>query len=168
MIDYRGIASYLLEAEIAFILSEDIEGPITGEQVLSKTKWILPALEIIDSRYENFAFALLDVIADNTYASRVVFGEKLYSPNEFDLESIEVSMFFNGQKRVSGVSSEVLGNPENSVAMLANMLCMNKQQKLNKNTIILTGGITEAVLLQKGDHVVTEYAGMNQVSFRIK
>ena len=37
----------------------------------------LPALEIIDSRYENFNFTLTDVIADNASTSRVVFGNTL-------------------------------------------------------------------------------------------
>lgn len=68
-----------VEAEVAFIVGEDIEGPdVTGDQVLKKTKWIQPALEIIDSRYENFRFQLPDVIADNTPASRVI-GEVNYS-----------------------------------------------------------------------------------------
>src|SRR6476620_3884159 len=48
-----------VEAEIAFLIGEDIEGPgITGAQVLAKTEYVLPALEIIDSRYENFNFTL--------------------------------------------------------------------------------------------------------------
>ncbi|MBS4189512.1 hypothetical protein KHA94_04700 [Bacillus sp. FJAT-49705] len=64
-----------VEAEISFILSEELEGPdITGEQVMEKTEWILPALEIIDSRYQNFKFKIPDVIADSTSASRVVLG----------------------------------------------------------------------------------------------
>ena len=64
-----------MEAEIAFVMGEDIEGPgVTGAQVLAKTEYVLPALEIIDSRYENFQFTLPDVIADNASTSRVVFG----------------------------------------------------------------------------------------------
>lgn len=158
-----------VEAEIAFILAEDIEGPgITGEQVLSKTKWILPAIEIIDSRYENFKFQLPDVIADNTSASRVVFGNKLFRPHDCVVDSIGVLMTINGELRVSGVSSAVLGNPANSVAMLANMLCNKGKGKIEKGSVILTGGITEAVLLKKGDHVITEYDSMGDVSFHIR
>ncbi|MFL6561994.1 MAG: 2-keto-4-pentenoate hydratase, partial [Bacillus sp. (in: firmicutes)] len=51
-----------VEAEIAFVIGEDIEGPgVTGAQVLAKTEYVLPALEVIDSRYENFNFTLPDV-----------------------------------------------------------------------------------------------------------
>ncbi|MFD0050488.1 2-keto-4-pentenoate hydratase [Actinomycetes bacterium NPDC127524] len=157
-----------VEAEVAFILGEDIEGPgITGEQVLEKTQWILPALEIIDSRYENFRFQLPDVIADNTSASRVILGSRLYRPHDFAVDSIEATMAMNGEVRACGKSSAVLGNPANSVAMLSAMLHEEKKGKIKKGSVILTGGMTEAVFLKKGDHVITEYDQMGQVSFQI-
>ncbi|PKG23344.1 2-keto-4-pentenoate hydratase [Niallia nealsonii] len=158
-----------VEAEIAFILGEDIEGPgLTGEQVLEKTQWVLPALEIIDSRYENFRFQLPDVIADNTSASRVIWGNQLFHPYDFAFDLIGVSMTINGELRASGKSSAVLGNPANSVAMLANMLYEEEKGKIKKGSVILTGGITEAVLLKKGDHVITAYEGMGDVSFHVQ
>ncbi|WP_264740799.1 2-keto-4-pentenoate hydratase [Cytobacillus firmus] len=158
-----------VEAEIAFILGEDIEGSnVTGEQVLGKTQWILPALEIIDSRYENFRFQLPDVVADNTSASRVIFGSHLYQPQDFDVDLISVSMTINGEIIENGVSSAVLGNPANSVALLANMLYEVKKEKIKKGSIILTGGITEAAQFKKGDHVITEYDGMGEVSFYVQ
>lgn len=158
-----------VEAEIAFILGEDIEGPdVTGEQVLEKTQWILPALEIIDSRYENFRFQLPDVIADNTSASRVILGSQLYHPHDFAVDLIGVSMSINGEIRASGVSSAVLENPANSAAMLASMLYEEKKEKLKKGSVILTGGITEAALLKKGDHVITEFDGMGRISFHVR
>ncbi len=48
-----------VEAEIAFVIGEDIEGPeVSIADVLRKTEYVVPALEIIDSRYENFNFTL--------------------------------------------------------------------------------------------------------------
>ncbi|MFC0272941.1 2-keto-4-pentenoate hydratase [Metabacillus herbersteinensis] len=158
-----------IEAEIAFILAEDIEGPaITGAEVLAKTKGILPVFEIIDSRYENFKFKLPDVIADNTSASRVVFGDKVFDPKEFDLEKIRVTLIINGELKANGTSAAVLGNPANSVAMLANMLFSHGKGKIPKGSIILTGGITEAILLTKGDHVISNYDGMGDISFNVR
>lgn len=80
---------------------------------------------------------------------------------------IGVSMTINGEVRASGMSSAVLGNPANSVAMLARMLYEKEQGKIKKGSIILTGGITEAVLLKKGDHVVTDYDHLGKVSFQV-
>ncbi|WP_245947268.1 2-keto-4-pentenoate hydratase [Bacillus taeanensis] len=158
-----------VEAEIAFILGEDIEGPgITGEQVLKKTKSILPVLEIIDSRYENFKFTLPDVVADNTSASRVVFGDKLFNPHDFEVDAVEVKMKINGDLAADGVSSAVLGNPAVSAAMLANMMAGSGKGKIRKGSIILTGAITEAVLLHKGDHITAKFGGMGEISFQVK
>jgi 2-oxo-3-hexenedioate decarboxylase len=157
-----------VEVELAFILNEDIIGPsVTGEEVLAKTKWVIPAFEIIDSRYENFTFKLPDVVADNTSAAGLVLGNTLLVPCDVNVDAIGVSLKINGEIRASGISSAVLGNPAYSVAMLANMLWNNGKRKLEKGSFVLTGGITEAVLLQKGDHVKAEFDGMGEVSFDV-
>ncbi len=158
-----------VEAEIAFILGDDIEGPgITCEQVLAKTKWILPALEVIDSRFQDFNFKLPDVIADNTSSSRIILGNQVFNPNDFEIDLIGVTLSVNGEIRANGVSTSVLGHPANSVAMLANMLWSNGKGKIPKGTIILTGGITEAILLNKGDYVTSKYDGLGDVSFHVR
>ncbi len=158
-----------VEAEVAFILGEDIEGPdITGEQVLQKTEWVIPALEIIDSRYKDFRFRLPDVIADNTSASRIVLGNQRFRPYDVPIDLIGVSLTINGEARASGESSAVLGNPANSVAMLASMLYAEGKKKLKKGSVILTGGITEAVLLEKEDRVAARYDHMGEVSFDVR
>lgn len=155
-----------VEAEIAFILAEDVEGPgITGKEVLDKTAGILPAFEIIDSRYKDFKFRLADVIADNTSASRVVFGDTVFDTGQFDMEKGRVSLFINGELKAEGTSDAVLENPANSVAMLANMLYAHGKGKIPKGSIILTGGITEAIGLTKGDYVNSTFDGMGEISF---
>ncbi|WP_375088746.1 2-keto-4-pentenoate hydratase [Peribacillus sp. RS7] len=158
-----------VEAEIAFILGEDIHGPdITSEQVLEKTQWVVPALEIIDSRYKDFRFQLSDVIADNTSASRVLLGSELFRPYDFKVDLLGVSIDINGEVRARGESSAVLGNPANSVAMLASMLYAEGRKKIKKGSVILTGGITEAVLFEKENHVIAHYDHMGEVSFYVR
>lgn len=154
-----------VEAEIAFIIGEDIEGPgVTGAQVLARTEYVLPALEIIDSRYVNFNFTLPDVIADNASTSRVVFGTTLKKPEQFDLELVGTTLSINGEIRELGAGAAVLGHPANSVAMLANMLA-RKGRKVKKGDVILTGGITSAVLLKNGDVVSGKFDGLGEVTF---
>jgi 2-oxo-3-hexenedioate decarboxylase len=155
------------EAEIAFILGKDIEGPgVTGAQVLAATEYVVPALEIIDSRYENFRFTLPDVVADNASSSRVVFGNRLTRPEGLDLDLLGVTLHINGELKELGAGAAVLGHPANSVAMLANMLA-RKGQKLKAGEIILTGGVTEAVLLSLGDYVTAKVDGLGEVSFKV-
>jgi 2-oxo-3-hexenedioate decarboxylase len=156
-----------VEAEIAFLLGKDIEGPgVTGEQVLAATDYFIPALEIIDSRYENFSFTLPDVIADNASSSRVVFGEKVKKPEDLKLESTEVSLMINGEIKEHGTGAAVVGHPANSAAMLADMLA-RKKQKLKAGSIILTGSITGAVMLKPGDSVSAQVEGLGDVSFTV-
>ncbi|WP_102348996.1 2-keto-4-pentenoate hydratase [Bacillus sp. Marseille-P3661] len=156
-----------VEAEIAFVIGEDIEGPgITGAQVLAATEYVLPALEIIDSRYENFNFTLPDVIADNASTSRVVFGTTLKRPDQFELDLVGSTITINGEIKELGAGAAVVGHPANSIAMLANMLA-KKGDKVKKGDIILTGGITGAVLLNKGDYVVGKFDGLGEVTFSV-
>lgn len=156
-----------VEAEIAFVMGEDIEGPgVTGAQVLAATEYVLPALEIIDSRYENFNFTLPDVVADNASTSRVVFGTALKKPEQFELDLVGTTITINGEMKELGAGAAVLGHPANSVAMLANMLA-RKGEKVKKGDIILTGGITGAVMLSKGDVVSGKFDGIGEVTFTV-
>ena len=156
-----------VEAEIAFLIGEDIEGPgITGAQVLAKTEYVLPALEIIDSRYENFNFTLTDVIADNASTSRVVFGNTLKKPSEFELELVGATLSINGQIKELGAGAAVLGHPANAIAVLANMLA-RKGQKIKKGDLILSGALTSAILLKVGDFVSGKLDGLGEVTFTV-
>ncbi|MDV2883723.1 fumarylacetoacetate hydrolase family protein [Alkalihalophilus pseudofirmus] len=156
-----------VEAEVAFILGKDIEGPsISGAQVLAATEYVCPALEIIDSRYENFNFTLPDVIADNASSSKVVFGNTVRKLEELDLELIGTVLSINGEIKDLGVGAAVLGHPANSVAMLANML-HRKGEKLTAGQVILTGGITGAVHLSYGDYVSAKLDGLGEVHFSV-
>jgi 2-oxo-3-hexenedioate decarboxylase len=157
-----------VEAEIAFVLGSDIEGPnITAEDVLAATEYVVPALEIIDSRYENFNFTLTDVIADNASSSRVVFGKKFTNPAGIDLDLVGVTLEINGDVKDVGAGAAVLGHPANSIAMLANMLA-RKGEKLRLGEIILSGAITGAVMLSSGDAVTAKLDGLGDVSFVVR
>lgn len=157
-----------VEAEIALILGKDIEGPgVTGAQVLAATEYVVPALEIIDSRYQNFQFTLPDVIADNASSSKVVFGSTIMRPGNLELDLVGVTLSINGQIKDLGAGAAVVGHPANSVAMLANMLA-RKGLKLKAGQVILTGGITGAVLLNVGDSVSAKYDGLGSVDFMVK
>ncbi|GEN36204.1 2-keto-4-pentenoate hydratase [Aneurinibacillus danicus] len=154
-----------VEAEIAFILGSDLEGPDVGEEeVLAATAYVVPALEIIDSRYENFQFTLADVIADNASSSRVVLGSRLIKPENIELDLVGVTLSINGKIKALGAGAAVLGHPAKSVAMLARMLA-RKGEKLKAGQIILTGGVTEAILLQPGDYVSATLDQIGQVAF---
>ena len=158
-----------VEAELVFILKDDVIGTdVTIDEVMECTESIIPGLEIIDSRYKNFKFTLPDVIADNTSAKGVVYGKEKFSPAEHDLRNISVTINSNGEEKIKGTSSAVLGHPAESVATLAKMLHERDGSGLKKGDIIFTGGMTEAILLNRGDDIITEFEGMGEVKFSIR
>lgn len=169
--DTISISDYIhpkVEPEIGFILSHDLEGPnVTALDVLRSTEYVFPAIEIIDSRYENFNFTLPDVIADNTSAAGAVFGTDLKRPEGLELDVVGATLSINGEIKALGTGAAVLGNPANSIARLANML-VKKGRKVKAGEPILSGGLTAAVMLSPGDYVNVKCGGIGEVSFFVK
>jgi 2-oxo-3-hexenedioate decarboxylase len=156
-----------VEAEIAFVLKEELKGPgIHIGDVLRATDFILPAVEIIDSRYKDFKFDLKSVIADNSSSSRFVTGGRMARVEDLDLRTLGVVMEINGKVVQTGAGAAVLGHPAASVAMLANMLA-ERGESLAAGSFIMVGAITEAMQVSKGDSFTVHYQGLGSLSGRI-
>ncbi len=111
------------EAEIAFILKDELIGPgVSEEEVLAATEAIAPCFEIVDSRIENWDISIIDTIADNASCGIFVLGNDLVDPESFDLPNLEVSVFKNGKFLSKGKGAAVQGSPLTAVAWLANTL----------------------------------------------
>lgn len=165
-IDTRGLIHPKVEAEIAFVTRRPLKGPGCHiGSVLAATDFILPAVEIIDSRYENFRFDLKSVIADNTSSARYVLGGSHRNAEGIDLKNLGVVMEKNGEVVAMASGAAVLGHPAQSVAMLANMLGA-RGREIPAGTLILTGGVTEAVAVAAGDNVTVRYQHLGSVSMR--
>ena len=92
------------EAEIAFILKEDIQGPgITKEDVILATDKIVPCFEIVDSRIDDWKIKIQDTIADNASCGIFVLGEGSSSPEKFPMDELEVVVHKNGEFLSSGL-----------------------------------------------------------------
>jgi len=155
-----------VEPEIVFLTKAPLFGPgCTVAQVLAATAFILPGIEVIDSRYRDFKFDLKSVIADNTSAKRFVVGGSPTSPEGIDLTTLGVVMEKNGQPVAMGVGAAVLGNPASAVAMLANHLA-RRGEEIPAGSIILSGGVTEAVPVAAGDAVTLRVHGMGSTTLR--
>jgi 2-oxo-3-hexenedioate decarboxylase len=155
-----------VEAEFAFVTNKVLQGTeISVAEVLDATEFIVPAVEIIDSRYRNFNFDLISVQADNSSSTRFVIGGRPARPDEFDWSTRGVVMTKNGAVVELGAGAAVLDHPAASVAMLASMLA-DRDEVIPAGTFIMTGGITAAVLVEAGDSIVVRYQDMGDVSMR--
>ncbi len=155
-----------VEAELAFVTKARLSGPgcHVGD-VLAATDFVIPAVEIIDSRYENFRFDLISVVADNASSCRFVLGGQMASPADIDMRNLGVVLERNGEVVELGAGAAVLGHPAASVALLANMLG-ERGEDIPAGTLILTGGITAAVAVDKGDNVNVRFQGLGSVGMR--
>jgi 2-oxo-3-hexenedioate decarboxylase len=133
--------------------------------VLAATDFVVPAVEIIDSRYRDFKFDLKSVIADNTSASRFVVGGRMRSVDELDLRTLGVVLEKNGKIVAMAAGAAVVGHPLNAVAMLANHLGA-RGEEIPAGSFIMTGGVTEAIAVEAGDHVAVRFQDLGTVSMR--
>lgn len=82
-----------VEPEIAFVLKKALRGPGCHiGVVLAATDFVLPGIEVIDSRYRDFKFDLKSVIADNTSAARFVVGGQPMAIRGLDLRTVGIVM----------------------------------------------------------------------------
>jgi 2-oxo-3-hexenedioate decarboxylase len=151
-----------VEPELAFLLGEDISGPTaTVGSVLAATRGVMPALEVLDSRYEGFEFTLPDVVADNASAAGVVFGGRMLAPDAFDPQLEGMVLRRDGEVVDTAAGAAVSGHPAAAVAWLA-----RAAGSLAAGSIVLTGGLTAPVALSPGGVVSAEYTHLGSVRLR--
>lgn len=157
-----------VEAEIAFVTASELSGPDCDEAtVLAATAFVLPAIELIDSRYRDFKFDLPSVIADNTSAARYAVGSEPVALAGLDLKTLGVVLEKNGQTMEVGTGAAVLGHPATAVAMLVNMLHA-RGQTLPAGSLVLSGAATAAIPVAAGDSVRVRADGLGTVGFRLR
>src|SRR6185437_14543149 len=107
-----------VEAELAFIMGKRLEGPdCTMIDVLNATDFVVPALEILDTRIERVDPAtkatrkIFDTIADNAANAGIVLGGRPIKPLDADLRWIGALCFKNGQLEETGLAAGVLNHP---------------------------------------------------------
>jgi len=164
-IDTRELVHPRVEAEIAFVMKDELKGEVTIEQVIAATDYIIPAVEVIDSRYEKFKFDLASVIADNGSSARFVAGGRPRDPREMDLRTIGVVIEKNGEIMALGASAAVLNHPAKAIVMLVKHLA-DRGEVLPAGSYVMTGGITEAIPVTAGDSITARFQDMGSVSFR--
>jgi 2-oxo-3-hexenedioate decarboxylase len=133
-------------------------------EALDAVEAVAPALEIIDSRYEDFKFALGDVVADNSSSSGFVVGQ-WHAPTT-DVSNLGILLKFDGRPVQIGSTAAILGNPIRSLVAAARMVA-RWGEKLEPGMIVLAGGATAAAHLAPGVHVCGEYQNIGNVEFRV-
>ncbi|MBS0349401.1 MAG: 2-oxo-3-hexenedioate decarboxylase [Proteobacteria bacterium] len=155
-----------VECEVAFVMKDELKGPgCTAGAVLAATDYVLPAVEIIDSRFSGFKFDLPSVVADNGSSARFVGGGRARYAQDLDLRTLGVVLEKNGEIVAMGASAAVLGHPAEAIAMLVNILA-ELGESLPAGSFVMSGGITEAIAVKPGDSVIARFQELGSVSMR--
>jgi 2-keto-4-pentenoate hydratase len=174
-----------IEVEIGYVLGSALPGAdCTEEDVLAATEYIVPSLELIDSRITNWQIKLPDTIADNASSAGVILGEARRTPAELaergvDLANIDAVLYSGRagstggegagstggeEKEVArGNTSAVLGNPTWCVAWLARTVA-SFGVKLEAGHLIIPGSCTRAIDVKPGTAFRAEFAGLGTVT----
>jgi len=153
-----------IEPELAFLLKAPLTGEVTAAEAMEAVAGIAPAMEIIDSRYQNFKFALPDVIADNSSSSGFVVGD--WSRPDQDFSNLGLVMEVDGRPVEIGSTAAILGNPSRSLVAAAR-LAGAALGRLEAGWIILAGGATAAHSLKVGERVRLTMQNLGSVSIRV-
>src|SRR5215472_2682292 len=155
-----------VECEIAVRIGRELlpsEEPFTAEWVMEAIEAYLPAIEIVDDRYEQWeSLGAPTLIADDFFAAACVLGAPLARNAAPDLLHVTGRALINGSEAGRGTGADVLGHPHNALAWLANHLAA-EGKGLHAGQIVLTGSLIKTVWLKPGDHVVMELTGLGQV-----
>jgi len=153
-----------IEPEVAFWLGEELQGPgVTAEQFLAATEGVSAALELVDSRIENWRIKLVDTIADNASSARLIVSQQRISPQEFDLAAEAVDLFCDGERVGAGTGAAVLGHPAIAAAWLVNKLG-EFVVRLLKGQVVLPGAMCAAVSVTGGKTYRAVYTHLGEVS----
>jgi len=161
-----------VEVELAFVLGRPLRGPgVSIFDVLAATDYVVPAIEIIDARIEQFdrhtkaPRKVFDTISDNAANAGVVLGGRPVRPDAVDLRWVGALLYKNGQVEESGLAAAVLNHPANGIAWLANRLAP-WDEHLEAGEVVLAGSFTRPTTAQVGDTFHADYGPLGAIAWK--
>lgn len=158
-----------IEAELAFVLKAPLQGPgVSVTDVLNATDYILPALEILDTRIlrvdpaSGKARTIVDTISDNAANAGIVTGGRAMRPDSFDPRWAGAIVMRNAEVEETGLGAGVLNQPARGIAWLANRLSQYGQ-RIEAGQIVLSGSFIRPVEARHGDTILADFGPLGTV-----
>jgi|SRR5918992_4880984 2-keto-4-pentenoate hydratase len=152
-----------VEAEIALVLSADLtDPPITPVDVIKATAFVLPAIEIVDSRIRHWDISVVDTIADNASTGRYVVGGTPRRLDQVDLRGVTMTMTDGHQVISEGTGAACFESPLNAVAWLGTTLA-TLDRPLRAGDVVLSGALGPMVTVERGTTYEATLPGVGSV-----
>jgi 2-keto-4-pentenoate hydratase len=156
----------VIEAEFGFRVGRDVEpldGGHTIESIADHIDAVIPAIEIVDYRYESWTIGALQVAADNAIHGWWIHGEPCTDWSDLDLADSGVAVRRDDEVVTTGSGAAVLGHPLTVMAWLANELPLFGRS-LRAGDVVTTGVTTDVFEAEAGDSIVAEFDGVGSVA----
>ena len=159
------------EAEFAFKFARALPrraNPYTQDEVLDAVESLHPAIEVPDSRYNDFAkVGAPQLIADTACADWFVLGVPTSADwRSRDLVAHAVAAYRNGEKVATGTGANVLGDPRIALTWLVNEL-RTYADGIAAGQFVTTGTCVVPVPIQRGDTVRADFGEFGTVDVKL-
>ena len=159
------------EAEFCFRLKNNLpprKEIYSIDEVLDAIDTLHPAIEIPDSRFDDFVTAgEAQLIADNACASWFILGNPTTENwRDIDLKRHTVDALINGQIVETGIGSNVLGDPLIALTWITNELSQ-EGIGLKSGEIVTTGTCVIPFAIKPGDKVCANFGNLGRVEIQL-
>ena len=166
-IDSRRLLQPRVEAEVAVVIDRDLDrGEHCVVDIIDATAYVLPALEIVDSRIARWDITIVDTIADNASCGLYVVGTRPVSLDAVDLREIQMRMTIDGDAVSTGTGAACLGNPLNAAVWLADVMC-ERGTPLRAGECLMTGSLGPMKPISPGAEIFADLGALGTVSTRL-
>ncbi len=153
-----------VEFEIAFVFKKSLKGPnVTIEDVIDATDYVVPSIEIIDSRIADWRIKFEDTVADNGSSAGAVLGSQQTALSNIDIANVGMAVYKNDECIDTASSDAVLGNPLNAVVWLANEVS-RYDISIQPGMFVLSGALSKALPFTNGDNFKADFGELGEVS----
>jgi 2-keto-4-pentenoate hydratase len=153
------------EAEVAFLLARDIEDASDPVLVRAAVALAFPAIEIVDSRIENWQIGITDTVADNASSGVFVIGAVGTPLDEVEPVDVTMTMRRDGEVVSQGDGRACLGDPLNALAWLA-ATTIELGTPLRAGDLVLSGALGPMAPVFAGDVFEADIAPLGTVAAR--
>lgn len=154
-----------VELEPAFVFKRDVGGPhVTAADIIAATDFVIPALEIIDSRVRDWNIGIFDTLADSGSSAGILLGGQPRRLNEVNLSDTRGTIAFDGEIVAEGNTNDIYGSPVSALVWLCRRIA-EYDITLKAGQLILPGSCLAAAKMVPGTRITGRFEGWGEVSF---